>query len=474
MAEQVSSTSKALKQLEDQLTCPVCLEHFTAPKTLPCLHSFCQGCLDPLPVAIQGGEHIISCPTCRHTTKLPDDGAAGFQSAFHLNSLLDVHGLLNKVTSSQQLPCGNCEDKQANGYCNQCEQFLCQECTTAHKKWKMFASHEIATLQDVTTSASKLVPLKKQPIMECTSHNKPLEVYCDTCQQLVCQLCTVRQHRDHECDALIDVFPKHKQQILEELQPVEDKLVTLTTTQQALEKQESELVEQNQAVKREINNSVQQLMKALQLSERRACEQLDRATDAKMEKLSARKKATDIAIGHLQSVKQFTDEELRIGSTQQILVMKRQMVDQMRTVRSQVKEEDLQPLEETKVTFLANPTLLKACGEVGRLIGMHVSGKGLKTAMAGRKESFDVHITEAVGTPLSPNLLSCQLTPAGDSAKDVVCNVRHVTGGQFKVTYNSHTPGPHQLLVKVGGADIPGNPFTVHVLPSPKMRQESS
>ena len=129
MAEQVSSTSKALKQLEDQLTCPICLEHFSAPKTLPCLHSFCQGCLDPLPVAIQGGEHIIFCPTCHHTTKLPHDGAAGFQSAFHLNSLLDVHGLLNKVTSSQQLiRCDYCENRaDLNGYCNQCEQFLCQE-----------------------------------------------------------------------------------------------------------------------------------------------------------------------------------------------------------------------------------------------------------------------------------------------------------------------------------------------------------
>uniref|UniRef100_A0A1X7TIY6 Uncharacterized protein n=1 Tax=Amphimedon queenslandica TaxID=400682 RepID=A0A1X7TIY6_AMPQE len=38
MAPQPSSFG--LLKLEEQLTCPFCLEHYTNPKTLPCLHSF--------------------------------------------------------------------------------------------------------------------------------------------------------------------------------------------------------------------------------------------------------------------------------------------------------------------------------------------------------------------------------------------------------------------------------------------------
>ena len=46
MAEECSA---ALKELDEQLKCSVCLEQYTHPKTLPCLHSYCLECIERLP-----------------------------------------------------------------------------------------------------------------------------------------------------------------------------------------------------------------------------------------------------------------------------------------------------------------------------------------------------------------------------------------------------------------------------------------
>ena len=85
--------------------------------------------------------------------------------------------MLEKVSGSQQNNCENCHKEQANRYCKRCSKFLCQTCVDMHNKWGDFSSHQILGVEDVASTASKLVPLKEQPTMECSSHGKPLEVF---------------------------------------------------------------------------------------------------------------------------------------------------------------------------------------------------------------------------------------------------------------------------------------------------------
>ena len=367
--EKAPTASEALKNLEQQLTCPVCLDRYTQPRTLPCLHSFCHNCLAHFPVQVQGGKHFMTCPVCRQTTQQPDKGVSGFQSAFLINNLLELHQVLEKVSGSQQNNCENCHKEQATGYCKQCSKFLCQTCVDTHNKWGDFSSHQILGVEDVATTASKLVPLKEQPTMECGSHGKPLEVYCDTCDELICQLCTTaKAHRDHEYEPLTDAFPRHQQQIVDSLQQVKMKLAAITTAVQAVETQEGGFLEQVGAVRREIEATVRQLMLLLQKSERQLMRELDQVTDAYVEKISGRKKEVDITIAQLKSCKDFAEEELRIGSQQEILVMKGQMVERMAAVCSQVKEENIRPLEETRVRFAKSASVLEACCSLGSVV----------------------------------------------------------------------------------------------------------
>ena len=136
MALRLSPSSHSpLSELEGLLTCSVCLEFFTNPKTLPCHHSFCQVCLENLP---QETPRSLSCPTCRHCTDLPNGGAAALSAAFYLDKCREIYSQMKKGIS-----CNNCGENNATGYCQKCHQSLCTKCIGLHNKWSKFSNHKI-------------------------------------------------------------------------------------------------------------------------------------------------------------------------------------------------------------------------------------------------------------------------------------------------------------------------------------------
>ena len=61
----------ATSSTEISLKCSICLEFYFDPRVLPCLHTFCLHCLEPL---VKDG--TISCPQCRVKHKIPKGGVS--------------------------------------------------------------------------------------------------------------------------------------------------------------------------------------------------------------------------------------------------------------------------------------------------------------------------------------------------------------------------------------------------------------
>ena len=85
---------EALKKLEEEVNCSICLGTYTDPKLLQCFHVYCQQCLVPLVDKYQRG---IICPTCRQVTPVPFKGVAGLQPAAHINRLIDLQGSFQQL-----------------------------------------------------------------------------------------------------------------------------------------------------------------------------------------------------------------------------------------------------------------------------------------------------------------------------------------------------------------------------------------
>uniref|UniRef100_A0A6Q2X135 RING-type E3 ubiquitin transferase n=1 Tax=Esox lucius TaxID=8010 RepID=A0A6Q2X135_ESOLU len=85
---ETGSTSPVVRQIDKQfLVCSICLDHYHNPKVLPCLHTFCEKCLQNY---IPPQSLTLSCPVCRQTSILPEKGVAALQNNFFITNLMEV------------------------------------------------------------------------------------------------------------------------------------------------------------------------------------------------------------------------------------------------------------------------------------------------------------------------------------------------------------------------------------------------
>ena len=192
-----------------------------------------------------------------------------------------------------------------------------------HKVWPPFASHQMMDLSVVASSAFQLPSAKQEATPTCSSHRKPLEIFCETCDEVSCQHCTVRIHRDHEYDLVTDSYTKHCQKLEECLSPVKGKKEDVKKVLSKLAKIEGEIRERGEQVLKEIQEMVEEMMDVLRESERKLGEEAKRVTDAKLEVLSEQAKSAEISLSLLEHIEDFVEQSLKTGTPQQVLLSKK-------------------------------------------------------------------------------------------------------------------------------------------------------
>ncbi|XP_044839868.1 E3 ubiquitin-protein ligase TRIM39-like [Mauremys mutica] len=60
------ATDNPVESLQEEATCPICLEYFKDPVTIDCGHNFCRACIAQ---CWEGSNTDISCPQCRETVQ---------------------------------------------------------------------------------------------------------------------------------------------------------------------------------------------------------------------------------------------------------------------------------------------------------------------------------------------------------------------------------------------------------------------
>ena len=409
-------------KLEEQLTCAVCLDLYTSPKTLPCLHSFCQDCLERLPLDKKNDTHYLTCPTCRHHTELPEKGVGAFPVAFHLNNLREMRSLLRSDIL---------QIKQAN----------------------------------------------------CDVHEKPLEIFCETCNVVICVHCTFHSHKSHEYDLITNCYPGHHQKLEKSLSLVTIMAESVENTMLTVIQREAEIIKRRDKVLAKIHEKVEEMIYTLRQSERKLTEQANKATDAKLKVLSEQEKAAEKTLSLLKDVEDYVGQSLKTGTPQQVLRSKKEMMERMSEVTTEINVEELQPLEKVDLEYLEDDEIVSLLSDIGTVTYTILQQYEVKRiAQIGYvPEEKQIYFDVALMPPDDSSYLSvptssirCSLVPTNRWEQTIHTTVTTTDcPGVYRILFASNlNRGTHTVKVEIYGFQlentslvVPFNPYLAAITP---------
>ena len=226
MAANITVESVLSKISKDHLECPVCMNIYTQPKLLDCLHSFCLNCLQELRDRQDKDNRMLTCPVCRHVTILTEKEVAGLPNDYTLSATVEEVTLQEKLQGQgSEIKCQACDEgNKAISRCMDCDHFLCQECQRAHERMAVMKSHQIYTLSQLRSGEITYKSKLRDFTPKCETHtDQNISLYCNTCEKLVCVLCSVLDHVNpkHSLVGLPEALDKCKQDVAQLVAKVE-------------------------------------------------------------------------------------------------------------------------------------------------------------------------------------------------------------------------------------------------------------
>ena len=142
------------KNLKQQVTCSICLDTYTQPKTISCLHTFCCECLERH-ARVSQRQGKFRCPECQEEIDLPQGNRFDLlPNAFFQKSLL---GFLEAEET-----CPQHTEERVRYYCSWCEACICPICVTEDHRVHAFDVLENAVQEDKKNIMSTVETIKEK------------------------------------------------------------------------------------------------------------------------------------------------------------------------------------------------------------------------------------------------------------------------------------------------------------------------
>ncbi|XP_043555992.1 tripartite motif-containing protein 2 isoform X1 [Chiloscyllium plagiosum] len=417
-------TSPVVRQIDKQfLICSICLDRYKVPKVLPCLHTFCERCLQNY---IPAYSLTLSCPICRQTSILPEKGVSALQNNFFITNLMDV---------LQRTPDNSCED---------------------------------SSILETITAVAAGKPLS------CPNHDgNVMEFYCQSCETAMCHECTEGEHAEHPTVPLKDVVEQHKSSLQTQLEAVKQRLPELDSALSFLSEILQDLTNEKVSIEEEIHATFDELQKTLNVRKSVLLMELEVTYGVKQKVLQAQLDALLQGQESIRSSCNFTEQALNHGTETEVLLVKKQMGDRLNELA--VQEFPLQPQENDQLEFVVETEgLKKSIHNLGTIITTNAvayetvaTGEGLRQCVIGHPTSVTITTKDKDGELVKTGnaCLSAEIaSPDGSVVDGEILDNKNGTYDFLYTIQKEQKEGDFTLTLRLYDQHIKGSPFKLRVV----------
>jgi len=345
---------------EEFLSCKICYEPFTNPKSLSCLHTFCEKCLEAHLATIRTYKYSdhkeFPCPMCRKRTTLPSGGVRALPDNFLIGSLNELVGRqrVTKLPFCEVCKLVNKKVQEAKSKCIECNKLMCKTCVDKHAQTKITASHNMFDIDIEKDIGCKIHP------------EEMVKYFCENCETCVCVLCTFQEHADHELLSFQEGVTKYRGDMYRLLNKCKSMINGYTKIAEALQKTEDII----KITEKEIKDTSHAFVAAIRAKEKQMIDELHNVYGEEVMEFIAKRADIDLTLNNLSSTTRLADVIMK-GSPMEMLLLKKDVSDKL---------EDLAELCPPALPEQINKKVMFIQGSV--LLGSLESGAASKTLTA--------------------------------------------------------------------------------------------
>ena len=395
-----------LKNLEKQVTCSICLDRYTEPKTISCLHTFCCVCLE---------EHArrnhkqgkFRCPECQAEIDLPE---------------------------------GNRFDRLPNSF--------------FHKSLLGLLAAE-----DYEASLKPREPF-------CLQHKREIaRCFCFSCEACICTICMAEDHRNHEFELLTKAAHKEKTYIMSSVETIKEKANMFRAVIGKFEKTCDDVEIIIAIAKQKVSQAAEHMIAKIRQQEEQLLQSLEVTRRKRLERINSAKKEVESLMKQMNQAAEFAENLVQRSSSTDIMQNKKTLKQKFEELRGVQVPKHHQTtvakfnaacrVEDVKLGFIET-TEYKADASKSTLDGLD------QTLQAGVEAELTLSPKSAEGKMSSQADLKDHveflIEPAND-VRNVI--VTEKEDGNLQLKFTPKVPGAYSIEVKINGDKLPNCPFTV-------------